>query len=143
MAQKYSEHALTAAGGWVENSLGQVLWIHRLGTWDLPKGKLELGEDIADCALREVEEECGVTGLVLGEKLCETVHRYEQRGTHYVKTTHWYRMRVDGCPELTPQTEEGIEAVWWLTSEEWAKAAEATYPTIQEVVRTASGTKRV
>ena len=33
-----------AAGGLVQNSEGQFLWIYRLGKWDLPKGKLEKNE---------------------------------------------------------------------------------------------------
>ena len=143
MAQKYSEQPVTAAGGWVENSFGEVLWIHRLSQWDLPKGKLESGEAIDECAVREVEEECGIDGITLGPKLCETLHRYEMKGVAYVKTTHWFRMKVDGRPELTPQTEEGIEDVRWMTEVEWREAAKETYATIQEVMRTALGTKSV
>jgi 8-oxo-dGTP pyrophosphatase MutT (NUDIX family) len=142
MALKYSERAITAAGGWVENSEGEVLWIHRLGQWDLPKGKLEKGEDLGQCALREVEEECGLSGITLGEKLCETVHRYALDGTHFVKTTHWFRMKVEGRPELSPQREEGIEAVQWMLEPQWRQAAMDSYPTIQEVVRTAAGTNK-
>ncbi|MEK9830598.1 MAG: NUDIX hydrolase, partial [Schleiferiaceae bacterium] len=40
--------ALTAAGGWVKNGRGEVLWIYRLGHWDLPKGKLESGENMEE-----------------------------------------------------------------------------------------------
>ena len=65
MAQKYSEQPVTAAGGWVENSFGEVLWIHRLGQWDLPKGKLESGEAIDECAVREVEERVNARGEAL------------------------------------------------------------------------------
>jgi hypothetical protein len=50
---------------------------------------------------------------------------------------------VDGRPELTPQTEEGIEDVRWMTEVEWREAAKETYATIQEVMRTALGTKSV
>lgn len=125
----------------MENSHGEVLWIHRLGQWDLPKGKLEEGEDIAECALREVEEECGLKGLELGPKLVETVHRYTQNGRDFVKTTHWFRMKVAGRPSLTPQTEEGIDAVRWMSEAEWRSVGEMTYATIQEVMRTALGTK--
>src|SRR5690554_6546012 len=49
-----------AAGGWVTDPLGAGLFIHRLGKWDLPKGKAEQGEDSAQTALREVQEECGI-----------------------------------------------------------------------------------
>jgi len=143
MAQKYSEQPVTAAGGWVENSFREVLWIHRLGQWDLPKGKLEPGEAIEACAVREVEEECGIGGIVLESKLCETQHRYEMKGVAYVKTTHWFRMYVEGRPALTPQAEEGIDDVRWMSEEEWREAAKDTYVTIQEVMRTALGTKSV
>ena len=114
-----------------------------MGQWDLPKGKLESGEAIDECAVREVEEECVIGGITLGPKLCETLHRYEMKGVAYVKTTHWFRMKVDGRPELTPQTEEGIEDVRWMAEAEWREAAKETYATIQEVMRTALGTKSV
>jgi hypothetical protein len=50
-------------------------------------------------------------------------------------------MKVNGRPELKPQVEEGIEAVTWMAEAEWRAAASETYPTIQEVMRTALGTK--
>ena len=31
--------------------------INRFGYWDLPKGKLEIGENPNECAVREVQEE--------------------------------------------------------------------------------------
>ncbi len=111
--------------------------MYRLGHWDLPKGKLETGENIEECALREVEEECGLSGLKLGGKLTETVHEYEQNGERYVKTTHWYAMEVEGCPALTPQTEEGIEWVRWVAEPEWREALASSYATIQEVAAAA------
>ena len=50
---------IRAAGGLVMKD-DQYLMIHRLGVWDLPKGKLEKEETSKFGALREVEEECGV-----------------------------------------------------------------------------------
>src|SRR5436190_23606499 len=47
-------HPVEAAGGLVYNENGDVLMIFRKGKWDLPKGKLDDGEDIASCAVREV-----------------------------------------------------------------------------------------
>ena len=44
MKQKYKTETLIAAGGWVMNEFNEVLWIFRLGVWDLPKGKVEKNE---------------------------------------------------------------------------------------------------
>jgi len=122
-----------------------VLWIHRLGQWDLPKGKWEPNESIEECAMREVEEECGVAGLTLGKKLIETTHFYVLKGQHVKKITHWYRMSVKGVPALTPQSEEGIDRVDWLDQAQWQACLAGTYDSIKSVanqaMRTESGTK--
>lgn len=57
---------INAGGGLVQNAAGEYLLINRHGLWDLPKGKQEEGEDIALTALREVEEECGISSLEQG-----------------------------------------------------------------------------
>lgn len=41
---------IEAAGGVVVNDCGQWLMIRRNGRWDLPKGHLECGERIEECA---------------------------------------------------------------------------------------------
>src|SRR3569833_145078 len=51
---------IEAAGGVVENDKGDLLFIYRNIKWDLPKGKLEIGEMKKVGAVREVEEECGI-----------------------------------------------------------------------------------
>ena len=103
-----------AAGGAVSDDQGRLLAIHRLGCWDLPKGKVEKGETVEDAAVREVEEECGLTGILLEEQLCETWHTYERNGKQYLKCTHWFRMRVSGAQPLVPQEEEGIQEARWM-----------------------------
>ena len=52
-----------AAGGVVEASDGSLLAIVRNGRYDLPKGKVELGETLLQAAHREVEEETGLKVL--------------------------------------------------------------------------------
>ena len=76
---------LNAAGGFVLDEQGRLLGIHRLGVWDLPKGKREQGEGFAECAVREVQEECGVTGITLGDKIYTTWHTYEHKGRAIIK----------------------------------------------------------
>jgi len=114
---------IIAGGGYVlrRNAAGlDVLMIYRKGMWDLPKGKLDPGETIEDCAMREVREEVGIGKLHLGEPLGATVHGYERKNAYWVKTTYWYAMET---PEETfqPQAAEQIEAVSWMP---WAEAVD-------------------
>lgn len=64
---------IPGAGGVVFNRQGQVLVLeHREGTWVFPKGHIDKGETPLEAALREVEEEAGVTAQVLDSNLSET-----------------------------------------------------------------------
>lgn len=125
---------ITAAGGAVFNHNNHLLMIHRNGRWDLPKGKLEIGEKIEECALREVEEECGAGGLTLGEKICNTYHIYNMYNMWVLKTTHWYKMFCPTNQHFTPQTEEGITEVKWIDYPIPEDYYNNTYYTIKEVV---------
>lgn len=114
---------VTAAGGLVvrRGEAGpEVLLIFRRGAWDLPKGKLDPGETVEDCAVREVREEIGIDDLRVLAPAGTTVHGYPEGGRYLVKTTHWYFMRT---PErdFTPEEREGIQEVVWVP---WAEASE-------------------
>jgi 8-oxo-dGTP pyrophosphatase MutT (NUDIX family) len=52
----------------VRNGLGQVLLVRRAddGYWELPGGRVEVGESASAAAVREVAEEAGVTVEVTG-----------------------------------------------------------------------------
>src|SRR5664279_3017377 len=65
-----------AAGGLVKNKEGEVLLILRRGKWDLPKGKLDDGETLPECALREVTEETGLTKIDIVDEISTTYHTY-------------------------------------------------------------------
>lgn len=105
--------SIQAAGGWVVKG-DKVLLIRRNGFWDLPKGKVEKKESIEHAAIREVEEECGISGMQLKQKLIETYHCYEMKGRWYFKTNHWFLMHYEGNETLVPQLEEGISEVKWF-----------------------------
>ncbi|MBQ1219456.1 MAG: NUDIX domain-containing protein, partial [Bacteroidales bacterium] len=87
---------INAGGGLVRNLAGEYLLIFRNGKWDLPKGKQEAGEDIKVTAVREVEEECGIDSLELGNLLCVTHHTYRMNGEFMLKHTFWYNMEYKG-----------------------------------------------
>ena len=124
---------LVAAGGLVVNAENEILLMHRLGHWDLPKGKMEKGETEQVSAVREVQEETGITEVRLHEKLVDTYHTYELNGRKILKRTAWFLMTVPGKPELTPQTEEGITEVMWLSQELMEVYLENSYPSIHIV----------
>ena len=124
---------IIAAGGIVKNQEGRILFIFRNGKWDLPKGKLEKGEDIETCAVREVEEECGISGVKLQDLCLITYHTYKQKD-NVLKPTYWYHMTYDGTEELIPQLEEGITKVKWVKPEKLAKVRKNTYTSINDVL---------
>ncbi len=127
---------IRAAGGLVLNSRNEMLFIYRLNKWDLPKGKIDPGEKAKETAVREIEEECGVRISRLNDKLLHTYHMYEQREEVILKRTDWYRMTVDGVPELTPQAEEDITEARWFGRDGLDKVKTNTYPAILEVLAT-------
>ncbi|WP_010603066.1 NUDIX hydrolase, partial [Pedobacter agri] len=85
---------IKAAGGLVESVNGNYLFIFRNKKWDLPKGKLEDGENMKETAVREVEEECGIKVAKREEKLCKTYHVYPMGSKMVIKKTNWYKMKV-------------------------------------------------
>jgi 8-oxo-dGTP pyrophosphatase MutT (NUDIX family) len=117
----------------VQNINGDFLFMERNNTIDLPKGKLEKGESDEDGALREVEEETGVSGLEIIRPIIETYHTYTMNGKDVVKRTAWYLMHVEGCPTPTPQVEEGISWVKWMSKQEVTSYIEEGYASVRDV----------
>ena len=124
---------IEAAGGVVMKNQ-KMLFIYRNGKWDLPKGKLEINESIPICAVREVEEECGVSQLTIVNELAVTYHIYRQGEENILKITYWFLMDCTDESPLTPQTEEGIELVVWKNEQAVQLALENTYPNIKLVL---------
>lgn len=127
---------IEAAGGLVLNGSGDLLVIHRLKVWDLPKGKLEKDETPEIGAIREVEEECGLTNIQLGDRLDDTFHTYFLGDSYVLKQTYWFEMRVVGVPELTPQTLENIVEARWANKLEVEKMMNETYPSLKPLFQT-------
>lgn len=126
---------IKAAGGLIKNLRGEILLIFRRGKWDLPKGKLDEGETIAECAKREVQEETGLQQIEVGNLLQITYHTYIQFGKPILKETHWFAMTSIGNENLIPQTEEDITQIIWVKKGDLKKYIENTFPTIIEVLR--------
>ena len=125
---------IVAAGGIVENENKEILLIFRRGKWDLPKGKLDEGETIEECAVREVEEETGLRSIQQGELIEVTLHNYLEKGTEIEKETYWYAMKVEGEQNLVAQTEEDIEDIKWVKESELPLYLSNTYNNIIDII---------
>jgi 8-oxo-dGTP pyrophosphatase MutT (NUDIX family) len=125
---------IEAAGGLVKNENGDYLFIFRNDKWDLPKGKIEKDEKTKVAAVREVEEECGITVSKLGSKICKTYHAYISKGDVVLKKTHWFNMKYKGNATLKPQLEEGITDVRWFKKGHIDAIVQNTFPSILDVL---------
>ena len=128
---------ITAAGGIVLNPENELLFIYRRGKWDLPKGKLDEGETIPECAVREVEEETGIRNIVLGRFVGITKHEYfdEWVKADVLKETHWYEMKIETNQTLIPQTEEDIEDIKWIPLPQLQPYLDDSYVSIVEIIQ--------
>ena len=85
-----------------------IIYRKRYDDWTLPKGKLEIGESIPVCAVREVREETGVT-IRLSAPLDSI--SYEAGNAGLKKVEYWGGVVLDSV-ERTPDAE--VDEVSWL-----------------------------
>ena len=122
---------IEAAGGvvWRQGAVGvEVLLVHRplRDDWTLPIGRLQVGETVEQCALREVAEETGYRcelGAYLG-----TLEVDAEDGLHRF---HLFAMTpVEGEFEPNPETDR----VEWLRTT--LASQRATYSNVRELLAT-------
>ena len=124
---------IEAAGGMVNDGEDNILFIFRRGSWDLPKGKIDKGEKKKEAAIREVEEETGITNITIGKKIKTTRHTYKTKnGKRAIKKTYWYEM-VTSNQQLIPQKEEDITKAEWIPLSEVQNLKGNVFKNINEV----------
>lgn len=122
---------IKAAGGLIRRK-EKFLMIYRMKKWDLPKGKREKKERYRETAVREVEEECNIT-VRIGPKVCTTWHTYTMNKSAMLKKTRWYIMDVVDESKMTPNKEEDIEELRWMSRKEVYHALTHSYKSISYV----------
>lgn len=124
---------IAAAGGIVYNDKKEILVIYRRKTWDLPKGKIEPGEKKKEAAIREVQEECGLTNVEIINKLGNTYHTFGAKGKRKLKVSTWYTMYSNDI-DVKPQAEEDIDRAEWMSLDTFLADAKPVFPNILDVV---------
>jgi ADP-ribose pyrophosphatase YjhB (NUDIX family) len=100
--------------------------------WSLPKGHIEAGETAEQAAVREVQEETGITGVILAE-LGTIDFWFVADGRRVHKTVRHYLMRAVGG-ELSDADTEVSEVAWVPLPD---IAARLAYPDERGLVNTA------
>ena len=122
-----------AAGGVVIID-NKFVAIERNGIPDLPKGHIEKGESPEVAALREVEEETGITDLEIIKELPATWHCYLLDNQWTIKKTSWYLMRTKSGMKNIPQTEEGISKVYLVDKKGVNEFEKNTFESLKTLV---------
>jgi mutator protein MutT len=127
---------IIAAGGLVLNEKNELLLIFRRGKWDLPKGKLDAGESIESCAVREVQEETGIQHITLLNLLGKTYHEYFDKWIQedVIKESWWYVMQASSSETLIPQTEEDIEQIIWADKNQIKECMTNSYENVNDII---------
>jgi len=123
-----------AAGGLVIRDK-RMLFIYRNHRWDLPKGKMEKGESIAQTAIREVEEECSIFQLKIEETLQDTHHIYFENKTNKLKKSHWFVMSTASKADPVPQKIEGISKATFVPLQNISDMYQKMYINISDLLQ--------
>ncbi|RYG31964.1 MAG: NUDIX domain-containing protein, partial [Chitinophagaceae bacterium] len=125
---------IQTGGGLITNDEGEYLFIFRRNKWDLPKGKLDDGETIEECTLREINEETGLINLSIKKHLINTYHTYDENGKHILKENCWYLVHAAGEQHPEPQLEEQITEIRWANRNALTPYLSDTMPSIVDVI---------
>lgn len=130
----FADHEKIEAAGGIVQRKDSFLFIKRNGVWDLPKGKLEFEETPEIGAMREIEEECGISYLKINQPITITYHTYPFKNSFALKKTYWFSLSYDGPKKGVPQLSEGITKIAWKKEDKIDKIKKNTFASIEDVI---------
>lgn len=80
------------------------------GRWTFPKGKQQAPETLVEAAIREIQEETGLTGLSYVGPIGSTMFRFRQEGALIRKTVHYFLFQA---PPDAKEHMTGLEGGMW------------------------------
>lgn len=89
--------------------MGKRKGAHGEGTWSVPGGKLEYGENIEECADREVSEETGIK-IDGAQFVGVTNDVFQKENKHYI--TIWMRARYKSGEIVIAEPDKFLEIKW-------------------------------
>lgn len=92
---------------------------HRM-RWTIPKGHVESGETLEQTALREMQEEAGLTKLKIVDRLDKVHFFYRRDGKLIFMTTYIFLMEA-----LDPDEPLVLEDTEWVSDLKWFPADQA------------------
>jgi bis(5'-nucleosidyl)-tetraphosphatase len=104
------------------------------GHWCFPKGHSEEGESEQETALRELEEETGITGAITLDEYADEEYSFAHNSEQVEKRVRFFFCRVPDEAQVIEQEEE-IADHEWLSLEDLEERA--TYPSSKAVARRA------
>ncbi len=115
------DYHLVSAGGIVYRNRGgriEMFFIKDpFGRWSFPKGKIELGETLAETAVREIREETGLEGLRLIANLGKTSFRFWREAGLIEKTVHMFLFQAPATAKAQLTKAEAIKGGAWMPSQ--------------------------
>ncbi|KQY56953.1 MULTISPECIES: NUDIX hydrolase [unclassified Nocardioides] len=121
---------IIAAGAVIVRKGGDVLMVHRpkYDDWSFAKGKVDRGEHVTACAVREVREETGLD-VRLGRPLPDQHYRVGTRD----KVVHYWVGRVVGSDDVSGYApNDEIDEVRWVPADKAEQLL--TYPRDRETL---------
>lgn len=94
-----------------DDQIEYLLIQHKGGHWDVPKGKIEDGETPRDAALRELQEETGLTAEIIEGFSGHTAYGYrDSEGNEVDKTVEFFLGKAESG-EVT-LSHEHVDFAW-------------------------------
>ncbi|MFH0749553.1 MAG: NUDIX domain-containing protein [Candidatus Gottesmanbacteria bacterium] len=87
------------------------------GNLTFPKGLMEKNETAKETAIREAQEETGISNLTYAASLPDVSYFYVKNGESINKIVQYQLFTYAGSETLTPQKEEGITELVWIPLE--------------------------